>query len=255
VLWRLLGTSPHVSALPAEGQYIESVKSILRQDPWNDQVQIPWDTIKSRWKLEWNLEKPILIEKSPPHIIRAFELEKYFSPAFFVIIIRNPYAFCEGYTRRRKGKSMAEAANFWVRCAEFQKKNIAGLNKSIFFTYESLTDNLQETTEQLIQFLPDLERLQPGESFPSMSIINYQARPIQNFNQIKIDILSTKDILEINEVLEGNIEYLDYFGYEIIHPAKFHQLQRIKAMGTLRITRLFNRGKGVMKRLIEYFHH
>jgi hypothetical protein len=72
VLWRLLGTSPHVSSFPVEGQYIDSVESILRRDPWNVQVEIPWDAVKSKWEIEWDLGKPILLEKSPPPTL--FEL-------------------------------------------------------------------------------------------------------------------------------------------------------------------------------------
>ena len=123
VLWKLLSTSPKVSALPREGQFLNTVKNIMRKNPWNPQRTFPWNVIKSKWEEVWDCSKPILLEKSPPNIIRAFEIEKVFSPAYFIAMIRNPYAFCEGFSRRNS-TSMEDAAKFWVKCAEYQIKNI-----------------------------------------------------------------------------------------------------------------------------------
>ena len=97
---------------------------------------MPWNVIKEKWENAWDLEKPVLLEKSPAHLIRAFEIEQVFDGALFIVMIRDPYAFAEGRARRYK-KTMQDNAEHWVRCARYQIKNIEGLKNTIHFTYST----------------------------------------------------------------------------------------------------------------------
>jgi len=64
LLWRIIQTSPKVSAFPREGKGL--VKHILAgKDRWDPLKQIPWERVKRVWYEEWDLKKPILLEKSP----------------------------------------------------------------------------------------------------------------------------------------------------------------------------------------------
>ena len=76
VLWRLLHTSPAGSAHPKEGQMLDGVKHIMRDGAWDPEKKFPWAQIKARWEAVWDTNKAVLIEKSPPNIVRAFEIEK-----------------------------------------------------------------------------------------------------------------------------------------------------------------------------------
>ena len=42
----------------------------------------------------------MLLEKSPPNIIRTADIVNHFDPVKFVIMVRNPYAHAEGLMRR-----------------------------------------------------------------------------------------------------------------------------------------------------------
>jgi len=64
VLWKLIQTSPNVSALPAEGQFMNSVQHLLLDERWSADKQIPWDVVKEKWEEAWDLDKPILLEKA-----------------------------------------------------------------------------------------------------------------------------------------------------------------------------------------------
>ena len=136
VLWRLLATSPRVSAHPTEGQYLDEVKHIIWEGPtpWNPQKVIPWTEVKMDWERVWDMTKPILLEKSSPHIVWALDIEKVFDPAYFIVMMRNPYAFCEGRRRRHPGSHIKASAEFWAWCANYQIRNIQLLQRVMYFS-------------------------------------------------------------------------------------------------------------------------
>ncbi len=214
VLWQFLQTSPHVSVLPGEGQYLEGVRDIMNNDPWSSTTKFPWELIKTEWEKEWNLNKPILLEKSPPNLMRAFEIEKVFPNSYFVIMMRNPYAYCEGSKRKYlKGWSYSDLAKRWIDHAQHQLKNINGLQKVIYFTYEEFTENPSEIIKNMLHFFPELETLDSSFSTVRKSVYGNVSRPITNFNAAQIANLSDADILEISEILKQYPDIMEFFNY------------------------------------------
>lgn len=211
VLWKLLGTSPAVSTLPHEGQALDGVREFMRAEPWNPEKRMPWFEIKAIWEKHWDLRKPILLEKSPPNIARAFEIEKVFQPAAFVAMIRNPYAFCESH-RRRLGHDVQIAAGKWITHAAYQIKNITGLKKLTYFTYERFTENAPQIKAQILKFMPALQDIDITQSFAAHA----SEATIQNFNHEKIGRLARTDINRINAILQDYEKVLKFFEYELI---------------------------------------
>ena len=63
LLLRLIGTSKNASIFPhrsGEGQFLEEITSIMREDAWNETKKIPWDYIKKVYEKNWDLTKPVL---------------------------------------------------------------------------------------------------------------------------------------------------------------------------------------------------
>jgi len=212
LLQKILSTSPHTSAFKVEGQAL--VKSILfTKDRWNPKKVIPWDLVKKTWSKKWDLHKPILLEKSPPHLIRAHQLETHFPRSYFVIMMRNPYAFCEGI-KRRWGKTFTyrNIAKFWVICAWYQIANIKTLEHHTWFTYEDMTTDPGRVCKQLIDFIPQFGKLIPEQKFDVFE----KSMKINNLNQGQISRLSNEDIFEINRVLKRFPKFLSFFNYQYI---------------------------------------
>jgi len=217
LLWKILGTSPNVSSLPDEGQHLEPVADVLQEDRWNEYKKMPWEEIKEAWEEYWDLEQPILLEKSPPEIIRAEAIDRVFEPTRYVALIRNPYAWCQSMlTRGEKWYTPTRAAHTWVRRAEFQRKNIHTLEDLYWTTYEELVEETERVLEEIVDFFPELERL--DASAPSTRSLLGPENKIRNLNPIKIQQLGWREIRDINEILEENREILDFFGYETLHP-------------------------------------
>lgn len=225
-LWKLLQTSPHVSALPVEGQHIEAVQPLIRQAPWNEQHPLPWPEIRAEWQKFWDPAKPILLEKSPPHLVRALAIEENFENAHFVVMVRDPYAFCEGTKRRgragigyRPGAPYADIANGWARESRLQMKNIHQLARVTWLTYEKLSDDPAGAAHQLLQFIPQLESLDVTSSFHIHSAQGWLNRPLTNLNHQQIAHLTTADIQAINTTLKTQTEVMAFFGYPYLEKA------------------------------------
>lgn len=225
VLWKILGTSPQVSMLPKEGQFLDEVTEVMRDEPYNIDKKMPWKKIRAAWELHWDPIKPIFLEKSPPNLVRAFEIEREFAPCYFISMIRNPYASCEGIYRRGH-KTLEETAKFWVSCAMHQKTNIEGLKNITHFTYEELVEDTSLIRNNTLKFLPELKSLDINITPKIHSVFGREHRKITNLNHHKINNLNDQELSIINNVLEQHSGIMDFFGYKYIHPSLKRRITR-----------------------------
>lgn len=221
-LWHILKTSPAATWLPVEGQHIEEVRGVMRTSPWNPKHEVPWPQVKAAWEAYWEDDKEIRIEKSPPNLLRAAAIEAHFENAYFIVMVRDPYAYCEGVRRRgRKGigysvtAGCAEIAQGWIEEARIQKENLRELKHALYISYEDFTDDTAGTVEKILDFLPGLGRLNSEASFLTHSLHGNVRRPPTNLNLNQIARLSQADIDEINGVLTRYPELLETFHYKI----------------------------------------
>ncbi len=215
LLWKLISTSRTVSALPDEGQFLPEVRPLMRGEPANPDKHIPWSAVEKVWRQYWDLSKPVLLEKSPPNVMRADQIEAHFENAAFIGMMRDPYAFCEGH-HRRLGKGVKFAADRWCQFAHAQRRNIQERARILYFTYEELTENTSGVAQHIIEFLPELESIDIDRTFKLKSIKGTRARPISNLNESKIKHLSRREIHSISTILGSHEEVVNGFGYEIL---------------------------------------
>jgi len=223
----------------------------MRDRPWDPQRQFPWALIKERWQQVWDMSKPILVEKSPPTIVRAFEIEKFFSPCYFIATMRNPYAFCEGH-RRRDRNDIAACAQAWVSHATYQVQSIKGLKNISYFKYEDFADNPAAIKVQILNFMPELKDINIKESFNARSMRGRGYLPIRNFNQEKIDRLAPTDIRKISAVLRQYEHLMSFFEYEYLRPTMGHSARYLKATVTsTALNKTINKTKRGWARLLR----
>jgi hypothetical protein len=217
LLWKLLATSENVSALPDEGQFLPELENLMREKPWNAHHVLPWAQIKSVWDSYWDLTKPVLLEKSPPNIIRTREILAHFKPVKFVVMVRNPYAQSEGLIRRNNW-TVKFAANFAVRCLRTQRDNANNLDDTLVLTYESLVQDPARACQDLATFMPELGAMQHDASFEVHSVDGTLNRPITDLNTRKIASLGAETIALMNEVFVQHQDTLAAWGYELLTP-------------------------------------
>ena len=217
VLWKLLSTSPNVSALPAEGQFLPELKEIMREKPWDAGHALPWPRIKQVWESYWDREKPVWLEKSPPNLIRTRDILAHFQPVKFIVMVRNPYAQSEGLMRRNNW-SLEKAANFSMMCLRRQRENARELDNALVLTYESLVQNPAGACERITAFLPQLGDMDITASFEVHSIDGTVNRPITDLNARKIAALGKDAIAVLNGIFEPQRETLEAWDYQLLLP-------------------------------------
>lgn len=228
ILWQLIGSSPHVSSLPIEGQHIEPVRPIMRGRHWDATYEMPWTQIRAEWEKVWDTNKAFLLEKSPPNLLRAPAIEQHFDPSYFVAMIRNPYAFCEGVSRRQDNPmDVVGAAEFWIQCARAQARNRDELERILFFTYEEFAEDPVATRDRILDFIPNLKTLDIEE--PSDHSFMGHEPIIRNLNSIQIRRLTRSHIRAINQVLRRRPDLMEAFGYQFIEPDLSQTLRSLKA--------------------------
>jgi hypothetical protein len=216
----LLCTSPAASATnyfgTREGQTLPTVRHILfdHDRRWDPALEIDWRFVRSEWMQYWDQTARVLIEKSPPHLVRARDLQQNFTPARFLVSWRNPYAHSEGWIAR--GVPASEAAARAIDCLRFQRSNLE-LENALAIPYETVVDRPRDCVASILGFLPELESLDWAREFRAHNRSRGKgAGGLANTNQTQIDRLTPPQLSEINRVFEPERSLIKFFGYDFI---------------------------------------
>lgn len=201
-LWRVLQSSGQVAALPDEGQKLPELREMMRDDPWNAQRSFDWPLIKRVWHDYWDLERPVLLEKSPPHLCRFREIDKHFSPAWYLLLMRDPLATCEALNRRN-GWDWDTAARRWVEWLDLHLACREALQRTQVVYYEEMVSERAATFARLARWLPELQKVDPASSVSAHAIDGEQQRPLTDLNPLKLGRVDDRARDRILTVLHG----------------------------------------------------
>lgn len=239
VLYKLLSTSPNISTLinskvgnnenpiwTGEGQALlrqelfngiiqvnmketdldetgkkQNKRSISRLDEDPNDTIIDFDCMFSIYGKYWDLNKQILCEKSPSFIRYAKQYEKYYSQfgeTYFISMIRNPYAVSDLHYH----------ADEWVKNAQYIKQFENELKNNLVIRYEDFTDKLEETSQKLIDFIPNLDTL------------NIDVTEVEGIFEERSEKITNKNVFRNiawkNIVLQNYTDLMDHFGYSYL---------------------------------------
>jgi glycosyltransferase involved in cell wall biosynthesis len=164
----LLRQHPEIAGLPSEGQYLTS--ALPR--PWDHGVGRLWtqrldqfrlmeqdsgdraESAKTDWSRHFGSDSShqYQLEKSPPRTIQSRWLQRWFQPATFIAIVRDPHAVCEGI-RRRRGCEIESAALHWTIGNQIMLNDLPHLQRSILIRYEQLVCDPDGELAKLKRFL------------------------------------------------------------------------------------------------------
>jgi hypothetical protein len=228
LLTELLAAHPLVRTLPKEGQRITRAipnsaaygvgrvfsqrLDLFRWDEDQDSSCLP----RLRYDWAWQFTPPpgYLLEKSPPNTLRSRWLQRHFSPARFIVLVRHPYAVCEGISRRTR-YTIDDAATHWALVHRILREDMPLLDRVLVMRYEDLSGQpLQELIrlEQFLDLPQPFDRTVLGRNFRSHNI-DGTARPLQNLNARSLKRLSRTDLDMIN-TRAGDAAV--QFGYELL---------------------------------------
>jgi hypothetical protein len=225
---KILNTSPYTMLLHPKGEGLRLVESSWQDAKWwNQKKKVDWEEVKKIWKQKVQKVNQLVetvslvLEKSPPNIVRADEISNAFPTAKFIVSNRNPYANCasifyRGYKSSHNidRKSVFQRlAEDWVVRSQYQIKNIENLNIITLFSYE---DFCSHTSQIMNKIADELEEIKYCNLSAQIKVKDYPVSSFQNMNDAQISKLEESDIKVITSVLERHKEVVEYFGYTLI---------------------------------------
>jgi hypothetical protein len=223
----ILNTSPKIMTLTphGEGQWI--VPGLCEKDRWDPKKEVDYESVKAVWlnefqeKLKSTPNIDVVIEKSPPNMMRIAKLSSQFDDFSFLTNNRNPYAFCvsslyrnsdpENISKTKRKELLEELALSWIIRSRKIQESIIEYNIPLL-TYEKFCQNPRSILKLL--------RLPEGvvDTIDLNAVIkvkDYKAQSIANQNERQTSNLTNDDFDCISDVLDKDSALLDYFGYQI----------------------------------------
>jgi hypothetical protein len=223
LLKELLATHPAIGTMPAEGQLLTDelitprsigmprlyalLPELFRMTD-DDGGDIDVERIKRQWGHRFNdSSRPVLLDDSPPNAARARWLQRHFSPASFIFLVRNGFAVSEGI-RRNTGCPLDMAAEQWRRSNGFMLEDLPYLDRVYRLRYEDLSDRPAETLSGLLSFLG----VDPNglDGIERTWTIHGRTSPITNMNGESLTRLTREDRTTIERIASP---LLSEFGY------------------------------------------
>lgn len=206
-----------------EGQWL--VPGLCKKDRWKPEKRIEWESVRSVWlskvRMVQDLVGPVdlVIEKSPPNLVRSEQILESFPNHEIMVFNRNPYANCASILYRHhnpENKSeddrieiLKVLAAAWAFRSDYAKK-IIDLHDPVAFTYEEFCADVNSTMRATMKRIPLLKGINPDLQ---IKVKDYAPQRISDQNKRQISKLSERELEIIGETLKKNEVLLNAFGY------------------------------------------
>ncbi|MCE9633966.1 MAG: sulfotransferase [Methylophilales bacterium] len=172
------------------------------------------ENLMQQWGRYWDLSKPVLVEKSPPNLIRTRFLQALFPEAYFIVLLRHPVAVSLA-TQKWSKNSIPELLEHWLICHERFDLDARQLRNKLIFKYEEFMLDPQLVLDAIYKFIgvPTTKLIQPIK--PSLNE-QYFEQWLQYRDQIKTEISDNY----FAHILESRMMR---FGYSLNNLHNYHQ--------------------------------
>jgi len=106
----------------------------------------------NEWKPYWDINQPVLLEKSPPNLVRSRFLQAMFPNSFFIMMLRHPIVVSCA-THKWSNTSMYSLMEHWLRCHERFEQDRRHLQNVIIVKYEDFVASPQKTLNCVFKFI------------------------------------------------------------------------------------------------------
>ena len=224
-LAQVLSTAPRSMMLHPTGEGQALISGLQGRGRWNPGMPVNWASVKAVWMHRVHevaaASGPVnlVVEKSPPNMVRASGLLKLFPKHQIIVTNRNPYAFCasslyrnqdiQSQSEEQRAHALKKVAAEWITFSHYVKK-IVEVYSPVFFTYEEFCSEAAVTLARTIERIPELN----GASANTKVIVkDYPPQRISDQNIRQIALLSDQDRLILRNALRPEEELLRFFGY------------------------------------------
>lgn len=184
LLARLLAAHPQVSGfsgtdVPAdEGQHLQSVYPAAKvwggpgrfgfaaEAHFTEESPLATEESARRlfeeWSSHWDLSRPVLLEKSPPNLLKTRFLQALFPGSAFIVVLRHPIPVTLATAKWRRTRRYHRLLEHWLRCHEIFEADRPQLERVHVIRYEELVREPEPVLRSAFEFL-ELEPIAPSE--------------------------------------------------------------------------------------------
>jgi hypothetical protein len=119
------------------------------------------DRLLREWGAQYDLTKTVLLEKSPPNLIRARFFQALLQETCFVFLVRHPIAVAYA-TQKWARTSFAELLLHWCLAHRLMLSDLGQLDRCMVLRYEDLVDAPELWLHTVFRFA-DLTSIRPNE--------------------------------------------------------------------------------------------
>lgn len=125
-------------------------------------------TLFEEWSPPWDLSRPVLLEKSPPNLLKTRFLQALFPGSSFVVILRHPIPVSMPTAKWRGTRRYWQLLEHWLRCHEIFERDRPKLERVHVIRYEDLVREPEPVLRGVFEFLalepiPPSEEVRPGQ--------------------------------------------------------------------------------------------
>lgn len=110
------------------------------------------EILTEEWAEHWDTDKPILVEKSPPNLIRTRFLQEMFPNVYFITVVRHPLAVALATKKWSKSK-VERLLKHWIKAHKIYLQDRAMIEHELCFSYEYMTKYPNEVLDKIETFL------------------------------------------------------------------------------------------------------
>ena len=225
-LAEVLNTSHRTMLLERRGEGCRLIPGLCEADRWQAAKQVNYESVRSVWLHQFQYVHrlvgtvDVVIEKSPPNMVRIEKLAPLFQKYSFIVNNRDPYANCASIlyrtrdvtklSARERTDVLSRVAHKWL----VRSRRIRDLMQTFdipLLTYEAFCASPSAALRSLK--LPDgiVETINTNAV---LTIKDYEPQRLSNQNQRQISRLTRGDVESISQVIRTDEELLELFGYK-----------------------------------------
>jgi Sulfotransferase family len=119
-------------------------------------------TLFEEWSPYWDLSRPLLLEKSPPNLLKTRFLQALYPDSAFVVIVRHPIPVSIPTAKWRGTRRYDRLFEHWLRCHALFEADREHLERVHVLQYEQLVADPAAMLREIFEFL-GLEPIPPSE--------------------------------------------------------------------------------------------
>lgn len=126
----------------------------------------------AQWSRYWDLDRSVLIEKSPPNLIRMRYLQSLFPGARFVMLTRHPLDVALASRKRVGHQPVWSLLRHWIRCHDLMTADSERVANLLLVRYEDLVQDPARTLQALLTHLDLPPAPATGEQVPAVDEVS-----------------------------------------------------------------------------------